>query len=204
VEEVLVQEGLLTTLEARRKAVMLLKLVDLTFFGASPRLLTLDSDVLFFCRPDKIIDAVRSAEPVNLFGRDLPTTYNLLSDEGALLRHGLRLFKGHNAGLGLLQRDSLSLEGIDRYLQDPELRVDDDSEPIHLALIEQSLHGLIGATFRCGLLPDTYLLSLEPGASLQDGVVARHYAGASRRLMYTEGMPQLIRNGFLQALGIKG
>jgi hypothetical protein len=201
VEQGLTRLGLTTTLRARSTAVMLRKLIDLVFFGTAPRLVSLDTDILFFRFPTEIVTWADGGSEMNLFNRDLPSTFNLMSDRGATDRHGLTLFKGHNAGLALLRRTSLDLAEIDRYLQDPELRVDEGSSPLHLWLVEQSLHGLIGARHSAGLLPDTYRIALEPGLAV-DGrpVIARHYANASRNLMFSEGIPALIRDGFLAAL----
>jgi hypothetical protein len=201
VEHGLVRRGLATSLRARRAAVMLRKLIDPVFFGAAPRIVSLDTDVLFFRHPAEIIGWAEGGTEINLFNRDLPSTFNVLSDRGAEERYSITLFKGHNAGLALLHRKSLELAEIDRYLQDPELRVDEATGGLHLWLVEQSLHGLIGARHGADLLPETYRLALEPGLEIGGRpVIARHYANASRHLMFSEGIPALVRDGFLAAL----
>jgi hypothetical protein len=62
----------------------------------------------------------------------------------------------------------------------------------HFWRIEQTLLALCSARFGVELLPSEYRISLTCGA---ENCVAKHYVGAVRHLMYSEGMRRLYRNG---------
>ena len=86
---------------------------------------------------------------------------------------------------------SVDLHRCDDYLRRAPMSV-------RSGLIEQTLHALCAsAQGHVGYLPGTYVISLDGEVEL-GGVVARHYAGASLRLLTEEGMPALIAIGLLQ------
>ena len=91
----------------------------------------------------------------------------------------------------LLPRDEQRLARCEDYLAHPDVaRMN--------GLIEQTLHALCASEQgRVSYLPDSYYIS--PGGAKVEfgGLVCRHYAGASRRLLTDEGMPELIKKGFL-------
>ena len=60
--------------------------------------------------------------------------------------------------------------------------------------IEQTLYALCSSRFGAELLPDEYTIRPEPGIG---GRCFRHYSGAIRHLMYSEGMRELVQRGFL-------
>jgi hypothetical protein len=140
---------------------------------------------------------------VNYFNEDLPSCFNLMPDDIAMTRYGLNLSKLRrlNAGLGLVCREAIVLDAVEEFLGTPELTIDDRSNCLTLALIEQSLYGLLSAQFRTELLPETYLISASAGLTIsEEPVVARHYPGSTRRLLFEEGIPELVRRGFLEEL----
>ena len=191
VEKELTQGGFLRCLEARRRSIMLLKMIDCLVLSRAERLLMLDSDILFFIRPEELLSAVAAQAPVNLFNRDGKTWYTV-SPQAAKTRYGFTLIEQINAGLGLVRRKSLPLAMLEEFLADPDILTDP-------WLTEQTLQALCASKVGGELLPDTYLVSMEPGLTTADGrpLVAKHYPGFFRPYFYWEGIVHLIRQGFL-------
>jgi hypothetical protein len=191
VEPALQQLGLDRTVAVRRTSAFLRKPIDFHLLSRSSKVLLLDSDVLFFRKPTEILDAVHAGSRTNYFNKDANNGYPMTPKE-AQNRFGLRPVELLNAGLGVVCRESIKLQEVNRYLQDPEMKG---------IFMDQLVYALLGATFPTELLPDTYLLSATPGLNVGGRpVVARHYAGTTRRLMFTEGIPRLIDQGFLREL----
>jgi hypothetical protein len=93
-----------------------------------------------------------------------------------------------NAGLAVVPRECVDLSRCDDYLKLEELATPS-------GLTEQTLYALsAGATTRH--LPNSYTISLDAGVGFE-GLVARHYAGSSRRLLTSEGIPYLVARGFV-------
>ena len=94
--------------------------------------------------------------------------------------------KAVNTGIALLPRRNLDLSRCERYLAHPEV-----AKPT--GWIEQTLHSLCASDLGgVAYLPESYFVGLEPVTAME-GLVARHYAGTSRRLLTAEGMPTLLR-----------
>jgi hypothetical protein len=194
VEAELVRGGYLSCLKARRRSFMLMKMIDCVVLSNAPRLLLLDSDVLFFRKPEELIQASASETAKNLFNRDKGSWYTV-SREAAKARYRIDLILELNAGLGLVRRESLTLPMMEEFLADPDIL----AEPW---LTEQTLQALCGSKVGAQLLPETYLVSQSAGLTTSEGhpLVAKHYAGFIRPLLYEEGMTHLIRLGFLESL----
>jgi hypothetical protein len=180
------------TAAVRRVAVYLRKPIDYCINGVADRAFFLDTDVLFFERPAELLDAVADGQRLNLFNRDANSGYRLTPDE-AERRFGVRPVELLNAGLCLVCRESIRLDEADRYLREPEM--------MSKEFVDQLVYGLLGASFPTAHLPPTYRLSAEPGLTVGGcPATARHYAGTTRRLLWTEGMPALVERGFLEEL----
>jgi hypothetical protein len=193
VETELDRLGLTATISVRRIAFPLRRPIDFRISGASDRAFFLDADVLFFQRPTDLLDAVTSRRRVNLFNKDATNGYGLTVDE-AEGRFGVRPMERLNAGLCLVCRESLGLDETECYLAEPEMMANQ--------FVDQLVYGLLAASFPTEHLPETYRISADPGLTVHGTpLVARHYAGRTRPLMFTEGMPALVERGFLQELG---
>jgi hypothetical protein len=181
--------GFVRLAAARRASPFLLKLTDFPLLAAGATVLGIDSDVLFFAHPRELLE--RAAQPGRgyLFQRDPESTYNLTADE-ALREFGVRLAPRVNTGFLVYPRDLPDLAAFERYLAHPGV-----ARPT--GFIEQTLYALhaseIGAV---AYLPDTYLVDLRPGLP-HARLTARHYAGPSRPLLTSEGMPAILRAGLL-------
>jgi len=189
-ERWLLERGYLRLLAARRTGIMMMKLIDFIITCRAAHLLAIDSDVIFFRRPDELLIATREPLGVDLFMHDAASAYNISEDQ-ALSELQINLAPRVNCGIMLLPRDEQRLARCEDYLAHPDVaRMN--------GLIEQTLHALSASEEgRVRYLPDSYYIS-PAGANVElGGLVCRHYAGASRRLLTDEGMPELIKKGFL-------
>ena len=64
----------------------------------------------------------------------------------------------------------------------------------HFWRIEQTIYALCSARFGASLLPDEYSVRLKGS---DDALPCRHYVGAIRHLMYSDGIRRLVRQRFM-------
>lgn len=196
VEPHLARAGLDRLLALRRKTPFMLKMTDFVLMCRAPRLLLLDSDVLFFARARDLIEHARSKSTAALFQRDVANMYNI-SPENAFERFGFHLAPCVNSGIALVSRAAVNLDRCEHYLSDDEV-----ARPN--TMVEQTLYALaFSERSEIEYLPDSYLVSLQPYKDMRS-LIARHYAGASRSLFTSEGLPALIEAGFLEKLNGAG
>jgi hypothetical protein len=186
-EPLLAHRGLARLSAQRTHNVFVRKMVDFHLLSRSPKILVLDSDVLFFKRPTHLLDTTSEGNGA-LFMRDCSYCYTAPLD--VIERLAGKVESHLNAGLGLLKPEALDLEAIDDCLQHSEVTHGGQT------FLEQTLYAIGLRTSKVSHLPSCYLLSTESGLGFR-GLVARHYAGGSRGLMTTEGMTHLITRGFL-------
>lgn len=166
------------------------KLFDFKYFLKAERMLLLDSDILFFENPKELIDHVEDITyKKNIFNKDVMYGYTVPFEE-LQSRLDFTLIPYFNSGLGLIHKDSIRTEWIEQFLHIPDLVG-------HFWRIEQTLFALCSSRFGVELLPSNYDVRLDKGIA---GLPARHYVGAIRHLMYSEGVRQLINQGFLTQL----
>ena len=192
VEPELRSAGLNRLIGARRQNPFMLKLTDFLILGRAPRMIALDSDVLFFSKPFYLLSAAAAPRAQSLFMRDTADTYNI-SRERARQAYGIDLAPAVNTGIMVVDRDCIDLERCDYYLGDEEIARS-------TGFIEQTLYAL-AASERSVVeyLPPSYLVSLAGSVHL-DTLVARHYAGPTRALMTSEGMRWLVTSGWLERM----
>jgi hypothetical protein len=158
------------------------KLFDFRHYLRSDRMLLLDSDVLFFRRPDELLRRIEDpAYRQNTVNADVATGYTV-DPVAAGAQFGIEVPERFNSGLGVINRASLRLEWIEEFLGFPGILG-------HFWRIEQTLFALLSARYGVELLPDEYRVSLARGT---ENCVAKHYVGAVRHLMYAEGMRKLL------------
>ena len=165
------------------------KIFDFRHYLRCERMLLLDSDVLFFSEPRELLHRLESPEYLrNSVNADVASAFTVdPSDVRSQL--GLELPERFNSGLGIIHAQSLQLDWIEEFLGLPGVLG-------HPWRIEQTLFALCSARWGVELLPHEYRVSLKSGVS---GCVAKHYVGAVRHLMYSEGMAQLVRQGILSS-----
>lgn len=167
-----------------------LKLFDFHAALAADRMLLLDSDILFFRRPDTLLALIADPEcRHNSLNRDWRYGYSFASED-AQPPLDCPLPPLINYGLGLVHRGSAPLAWIEEFLALPGIC---ETE----CVIEQTLAALCSARFGYRMLPAEY--DVHMGARRPDAP-SRHYCGPLRPLMYGEGIRDLVRGGFLKTL----
>ena len=168
--------------ELRATNNLALKIFDFAAFLQSDRMMLLDSDILFFSRPEGLLTALEGGAR-NSLNRDWRYGYSI--DEDAKLDFELPPLI--NSGLGLIHRASIRYDWIEDFLTLPNILS-------HPHRIEQTLFALCSARFGFDMLPAEYDVHLGPA---KPGIPSRHYVGPIRHLMYSEGMRCLVRDGLL-------
>ncbi len=161
-----------------------LRIFDTAHLENAERYLVLDSDVLFFQRPDEIMDW--ADDPLTQkcwFNRDAREFSNV-SDFEAREELGVDLWPRVDCGIALIYRPIVDLGFCDRALATTAiLRGAEDR-------IEQTLFALCASQHgQGGLLPKTYEVSLKGRAS--PDAISRHYVPAVRNRFFSEGLKRL-------------
>jgi len=167
-----------------------LKVFDFHAYLESDRLFLLDSDILFFAAPTTLLAVVSDpATTYNTLNKDWRHGYSIETDQvQALLDFTLPPLI--NAGLGLLHRGSVPFDWVEEFLVLPGIMSQSHQ-------IEQTLTALCSARFGYRMLPEEYDVYIGPRRA---GALSRHYTGPIRHMMYDEGIRDLVRNGFFEAL----
>jgi hypothetical protein len=177
-------------LEFRKTNHLAPKVFDFAAYLESDRMLLLDSDVLFFAEPTALLNRIEDPDyKLNTVNGDVASAYTV---DPAVVHEkcGVELIDRFNSGLGLIHKDSLNLDWIEEFLGLPDIIG-------YFWRIEQTLYALFSCRYGAELLPPEYDVHLEGGIN---GSPSRHYVGKIRHLMYSEGIRQLVKDGFLNAL----
>ena len=155
-----------------------LKVFDFLAYLESDRLFLLDSDILFFRRPNVLLQRLTDrAYALNSLNRDWAMGYSV---EPETMRGSLDFpFQSHiNSGLGLIHKASYDLGDFERWLEIPGILS-------HPHRIEQTLVALASSKFGHEFLPEEYDVRLK---QTKPGEIVKHYTGPIRHLMYGEGL----------------
>ena len=175
----------------RKLKIISAKEFDFVFYQNGDRTLVLDSDLLFFKRPDVLLEKIENpAYRLNVFNRDSSHALSLSTERLEEL-FGIRVLERYNSGLGLTHRGSILRESVEAFLGETEVLN-------HPWRFEQTLHALCSCRFGAELLSPEYDVIID--GAIGDRPV-RHYVGEIRHLMYNQGMRRLVENGFLRAIG---
>jgi hypothetical protein len=157
------------------------KVFDAAEFASGPRYILLDSDVLFFRRPEEILNWTDNPNDECWFiqGTD---EHSLVTLEVARDLFGVNLWPWVNTGICLMQKAALDTAFCERVLE----RLPQTNPPS----VARTLFTLCASRHdRGGLLSPRYeVAGAARGAS---DVVARHYPGALRDLFYGRGLRRL-------------
>lgn len=169
----------------RSTNLMMLKLIDVALWAPANRILYVDSDILFFAEPSRLLAAATSGEATNLLLRDVGTVYAVSS---ATVRQQLavELFDCINAGLFVINRGDIDLLALERWLSSPPF-----DAHVDLPILDQQLTALCACASPDGaqFLPPTYDMLFE--LPVED-LVCRHYAGSFRHGFVLEGVGHLL------------
>lgn len=172
--------------EYRRKMPHAIKSFDIPHFCQSDRFLMIDPDVIFFQRPQEILEWVDHHEDKSCwFNRDFQEP-SPISPIQAKVDLGIDLLPRVNSGLCMLHKATVSdLRAMESYLTHPALQ-----NPNVQWRVEQTLLALTASREkRGGLLPPSYEVS--PNKHKRSGCVARHYVGCVRDRFLSEGIMSL-------------
>lgn len=165
----------------RETNMLSIKVFDFLHYLSSDKMALFDSDLLFFSEPVAWQNHLKSqADPKNAFNPDVSTAYAI--DRSSIEAAGFKIADDVNSGFGVVHKDSMPLEWIEEFLGIPGL-IDG-----HFWRIEQTLYALCATRFGVELLPEDYRVFLD--GPVEDRPF-RHYVGAIRNKMYTEGMRKL-------------
>ena len=189
VGEALKARGLRRCLEYRAKNPSTRKLFDFYVLSDAEYVISIDSDIVFFRRPEALIVPPEGLSH-NRYNRDSKFWYSMTPPEMEEA-FGIRPPERINSGLNVIRRSSIDFAMIEEWLAHPKLM--DDTW-----VTEQTLHALVSTLHGVEFLPPAYLVSTEAG--LNPDAVCKHYPGYFRPLLYEEGMAHLIAAGFLGEL----
>ncbi len=168
----------------RAKHPLALKIFDIPLLTPAERFLLIDSDVLFFQRPDEVLEWVDSGAGGCWFNEDVAEASLVDAEETRELFH-FSLWPKVNSGLCLLERAAIQPDFCDLAIRKSNLAQG------HFWRIEQTLYALCASKHaKGGLLPRRYEVSL--GRNCAPDCVARHYVGAVRDRFYAEGLPRVL------------
>lgn len=167
--------------EIREERMIAAKLFDFPYFCNSDRIIMFDSDLLFFAPPKAFLDHISDeTKRENIFNPDVQTAYSLELDEFARL--GVHVVPEINSGFGLVHRESATPETFEDLFKIPGVSSG------HVWRFEQTMHALASSRFGVKTLPEEYRVQLTGDVGEKP---YRHYVGAVRDKMYTEGMRKL-------------
>lgn len=176
------------SVEFRNKNPLALKVYDFAAFLESPRMLLLDSDILFFDKPLELLRRIEdpSYEKTSL-NRDWAMGYTVEPDQ-IQDRVDFPIVNRINSGLGLLLKRGLDIAAYERFLAIPGVIG-------HHHRIEQTLIALACCRVGFEFLPEPYDVRVDNG---NPRMPCKHYTGPIRHLMYREGIRHLVNHRFLQ------
>ena len=171
----------------RLKGVMMLKLIDIRLFSTHDKALLLDSDILFFERPEALLEAIVKDNQANVFNKDIETCYMI---EQAILEDicGYTLPARINAGLSVLHTQAIRFDLLEKWLTEIQER----KLSIIIHRIEQSLISMLCTSlpFTAAHLPEGYDVSFFKAV---DTSVCKHYVGKIRHGFELEGASYLLK-----------
>ncbi len=170
------------------------KVTDSYLLRRNGTIVTIDPDILFFASPTELLNGIPAGAPyfsaLNLpkFPTDPKGAYCVEADElGA--KFGISFPISFQFGLGLLDYSKWDWDRIEEIARG--LTFDRNRG----LLTDQTLFAIMSVLAGQNPLPiDRYAVAPVPSL---EGVVARHYYGHTRDLLYKEGIPALIRKGIV-------
>lgn len=186
------RQGLSRCAQLRGSLVLALKLFDPFFFLQNRFFIMLDSDVLFFSRPNELIDEIEerpqgdSSLANNLYFDDVGCSHCIQPMELARLI-GRAPIERLNTGVLRANRDTIDFQRIDSYLEHPGFWTKTGSADYHA---EQTLWAMELSIAGASPLPKT--CAICPTVEEPD-LVCGHFCGGGygEILYYTRGLPRL-------------
>lgn len=169
-----------TCRNTRQKHNWFLKNFDTWHYAPYDRFIVIDSDIVFFRRPDRIMDWMSAGSDALHVMEDTREKYALERKEIENLM-GFPIWKRVNSGLDLMPKAAFDLALAEKYfsLCSPRAR--------EFHFLEQTLFAVLGSAWgKGGVLPPEYEISW--GNFRRRGGVCRHYVGPFKNdLLWIEG-----------------
>lgn len=174
-------------LEYRKNQIMALKIIDVKLWGEGDKFCYVDSDVLFFHKPDFFIKALNNKNPKNYFNKDIQSAYMQTPEE----IESFLGFKPHekcNAGLWVMHRMDIDLDKINTWLNHPNFE-----KSLFGYTLDQTFISMLATDSKHGVdhLPKGYDVNFYKKA---EESVCKHYVGAIRHGYELEGLNYLLKN----------
>lgn len=185
--------GYQATIRGRATYNLMKKVIDFAVLSDAPRILLLDSDILFFSRPTELLQLLATENDHIVLMRDYQDSYSVDRAVSKGL-FGYELPSCINSGLGVIPTAKIDLPFIEEIFSGGRLPLDRDG------FAEQTLLALLAARCGVGCLPESYEVVTGPRDIAAGGQIARHYVGPVKELFYDEGVPYLVKSsGVLQS-----
>lgn len=166
--------------ESRRRHNWFLKNFDTWHYAPHDRYIVIDSDIVFFRRPEKLLNWIARGEDTVWVMEDTNEKYAMPREEIEAVM-GFPLWRKVNSGLDLLPRAAFDPDLAEKFLSlcGPRAR--------HFQFLEQTFFAVTGSAWgRGGTLPPEYEISWG-NFRRKDGV-CRHYVGPFKDdLLWVEG-----------------
>ena len=185
--------GFQATIRGRARFNLMKKVLDFALLSDAPRILLLDSDILFFSRPTELLQLLATENDRIVLMRDYQDSYSV---DRAVSKElfGYELPSCINSGLGVIPTAQVDLPFIEEVFAGGRLPLDRDG------FAEQTLLALLAVRCGVGCLSDSYEVVTGPRDIAAGGQVARHYVGPVKELFFDEGVPYLVKSsGLLQS-----
>ncbi len=168
----------------RQEHNLFLKFFDLPSFAPGKRMILLDSDVIFFKKPQEILEWVDTQSQECWYNEDTKEKYCIPRYE-LEPKMGINFWPRFNSGLVLMPLPAISLSLAERLL------VTFKETAHHPQFFEQTLYALMASAWNeGGALPLTYEISW--GLLRKPHSICRHYVGDFKHdLLYIEGVTTL-------------
>ena len=159
------------------------RIIDLPILCTSNSILMLDSDILFFSRPEELVGQIETVCPGRfVFERDMQDAY-VASRTSIRDRFNIEIAAQVNCGIMLADISNFDYARIEQWLGQAPI----ENHP----WAEQTLWAMYAGQGRTTLLGKDYDVTMSE--HIKSKTVMKHYIKPIRDFMYTQGIPHLIR-----------
>ncbi|MBX9697302.1 MAG: hypothetical protein K2X53_04370, partial [Alphaproteobacteria bacterium] len=179
--------GYHSLLQWRASFVLALKIVDVFHYATSPRIIFVDSDVLFFDSSEELLKS-----PCNVFNKDIESSYFATAEE-MQDAWGVKVIPCINSGLWNIERSLIDLAWVNDVVGSSSFSLFSANRR-HVS--EQTIMALLASKKK-----DTTLLSSAYDVSYFKKVsdsVCKHYVGRIRHGFEMEGLLYLLKEKSFQ------
>lgn len=158
---------------------LIIKLIDVFLLSSSDKVMLLDGDILFFSRPDEIIDFIEEKSDYDALISQAKSTYPLSLDDNYIKKYNLfeRGANKMNSGIFIYKKDKISLEKLVEYFHHT-------LEPEGYFIEMAGWSALISQTNFSFLPQDRYIIK----GPVSDNVVAKHFTSPRRHELFAYGI----------------